>query len=126
MDKLHAIYIKKLNVKMEMGENWKEVKDKEGKEVILLFSNDDGTPYRPDTVTQFWNRFMIRNEKKIKRIRFHDLRHSSASYILSEGVNMKIVQKRLGHKNIKTTLNTYSHVTEKDDEKASDVFDELL
>ncbi|MGG0891653.1 site-specific integrase [Cytobacillus horneckiae] len=126
MDKLYTFYIKKLNVKMEMGDNWRRIKDIEGKEVILLFSNDDGTPYRPDSVTQFWNRFMIRNKEKIKRIRFHDLRHSSASYILSEGVNMKVVQKRLGHKNIKTTLNTYSHITEKDDKKASDVLNELL
>lgn len=53
-------------------------------------------------------------------------RYSSASYILSQGVNMKIVQERLGHKNFKTTFNIYSHVTEEDDRKASDVFDELL
>ena len=65
---------------------------------------------------------MDRNQDKIKRIRFHDLRHSSASLILSEGVNMKIVQKRLGHKDIRTTLNMYSHITTADEQKASDVF----
>ena len=36
---------------------------------------------------------------------------------------MKIVQERLGHRNIKTTLNIYSHITQKDDETASEVFD---
>lgn len=125
MKEMHAYYIKKLSLRMEMANQWKGFKDIEGKKVTLLFSDEYGIPFRPDSVTQFWNRFMIRHPE-IKRIRFHDLRHSSASLILSEGVNMKVVQARLGHKNIKTTLNTYSHVTEKDDRKASDVFDSLL
>jgi len=62
---------------------------------------------------------MDHNQDKIKWNRFHDLRHSSASLILSEGVNMKIVQKRLGHKYIRTTLNMYSHITTEDEQKAS-------
>lgn len=126
MKKLHSFYVRKLNLKMEMANTWKGFEDADEKNVMLLFSDEYGIPLRPDTVTQFWNRFMLRHKDKIKRIRFHDLRHSSASLILSEGVNMKVVQKRLGHKNIKTTMNIYSHVTEKDDEKASDVFEELL
>jgi integrase len=39
---------------------------------------------------------------------------------------MKVVQKRLGHKDIQTTLNLYSHVTEEDDKKASNVFDKFM
>ncbi|RST59677.1 site-specific integrase [Siminovitchia terrae] len=126
MKEIHKSYVRKLNLKMEMGTQWKGFKGRDSKKVMLLFSDECGIPFRPDSVTQFWNRFMIRHNDKIKRIRFHDLRHSSASLILSEGVNMKVVQKRLGHKNIKTTLNIYSHVTEKDDEEASNVFDQLF
>lgn len=125
MDQIQKLYIKKLNLRMEMGNLWQGYED-EGKEVIFLFSNEYGKPYRPDSITQFWNRFTIRNEDKLRRIRFHDLRHSSATLLLSEGINMKVIQKRLGHKNIKTTLNLYSHVSEKDDEKASDIFDEFF
>jgi integrase len=43
-------------------------------------------------------------------IRFHDLRHTSATLLLSQGVHPKIVQERLGHSQISLTLDTYSHV----------------
>jgi integrase len=43
-------------------------------------------------------------------IRFHDLRHSAATILLSMGVPVKVVQEILGHSNITTTLNIYAHV----------------
>ena len=43
-------------------------------------------------------------------IRFHDLRHSAATLLLSEGVHPKVVQEILGHSEIGMTMNTYSHV----------------
>jgi len=42
-------------------------------------------------------------------IRFHDLRHTCATVLLSQGVNPKFVQELLGHADIKLTLGTYSH-----------------
>ncbi|MGE7545024.1 tyrosine-type recombinase/integrase [Sporosarcina newyorkensis] len=124
MKELHRYYIRQLNARMEVGKLWKGFKDIHEEEVMLFVCNEYGVPFQPNAVTRFWGRFMDRTE--LKRIRFQDLRHSSASLILSEGVNMKVLQKRLGHRNIKTTLNIYSHITEKDDEKASDVFNDLL
>lgn len=47
---------------------------------------------------------------KVPQIRFHDLRHTCATLLLSEGVHPKVVQERLGHSRIATTLDTYSHV----------------
>ena len=46
----------------------------------------------------------------VPRIRMHDLRHGWATYALRGGVHPKVVQERLGHTNIKITLDTYSHV----------------
>ena len=43
-------------------------------------------------------------------IRFHDLRHSAATLLLSLGVHPKVVQELLGHSQISVTLDTYSHV----------------
>jgi integrase len=43
-------------------------------------------------------------------IRFHDLRHSTASLLLSKGVHPKVVQEILGHSEISMTLDTYSHI----------------
>ncbi len=47
---------------------------------------------------------------KVKRIRIHDLRHSHASLLIEQGIQPNIVQHRLGHEKIETTLNTYSHL----------------
>lgn len=124
MKRLHAYYVKQLNIKMEMRNLWKGFKDYTGKEVMLFVADDYGYPFQPNAYTRFWGRFMKRTD--IKKIRLHDLRHSSASTMLSEGVNMKVIQKRLGHKNIKTTLNTYSHVSTEEDQKAADVFGKYL
>ena len=43
-------------------------------------------------------------------MRFHDLRHSAATFLLSMGVHPKVVQEILGHSNISMTMDTYSHV----------------
>jgi len=44
-------------------------------------------------------------------VRFHDLRHSHATMLLSQGVHPKIVSERLGHSQIAVTMDLYSHVS---------------
>ena len=61
----------------------------------------------------------------LPRIKFHDLRHTHATLLLSQGVDIKTIQKRLGHSDISTTLNVYAHSIEELDKKASQVFDTL-
>ena len=46
----------------------------------------------------------------LHRVRFHDLRHSAATLLLSLGVHSKVVQELLGHSQISVTLDTYSHI----------------
>ncbi len=46
----------------------------------------------------------------IKGVRFHDLRHTHASLLLREGVNLKVVSERLGHSSIQITADLHSHV----------------
>ena len=46
----------------------------------------------------------------VPHVRFHDLRHSAATILLSMGVNVKIVQEMLGHSRVGMTLDVYSHV----------------
>lgn len=55
---------------------------------------------------------MDRGSKKsgVKRIRIHDLRHSHASLLIEMGISPLLIQERLGHENIETTLQTYSHL----------------
>jgi integrase len=49
----------------------------------------------------------------LKQIQLHDLRHSAASLLLEEGVDLKTIQERLGHKKYQTTADIYAHISEK-------------
>ena len=57
---------------------------------------------------------------------FHALRHTHATKLIESGVNVKSVQTRLGHKNITTTLNTYTHHTDIMDQEAADIFESVV
>ena len=46
----------------------------------------------------------------LRKIRFHDLRHSRASLLLTNGVSMKQIQEWLGHSDFSTTANVYAHL----------------
>ncbi len=46
----------------------------------------------------------------LRKVRFHDLRHSYASALISKGENPKFVQRQLGHANIQITMDTYGHL----------------
>lgn len=89
-----------------------------------VFSVKDGNPKIP------WELSCKRFKTVCKRAgveprRFHDLRHTHATVLLSAGVHPKIVQERLGHSSIKTTIDTYSHLIPTMQKEAVDVFDRL-
>ncbi len=67
-----------------------------------------GNLYSPQTVTDNFSSILKRNG--LRHIRFHDLRHSCASLLLANGVSMKDIQAWLGHSDISTTANIYSHL----------------
>lgn len=60
----------------------------------------------------------------LPKIRLHDLRHSCTSYLISNGIPIVAVSKRLGHANVTQTLNTYSHMLPSDSAKILGLFDE--
>ena len=62
----------------------------------------------------------------LPQIRFHDLRHTAATLMLSGGVHPKIVQEILGHAQITMTLDTYSHVLPGMQEKAVKAMNDVL
>jgi len=73
-----------------------------------VFSNIDGTPMDPGTLTH--NFAKIARRAGLSGVRFHDLRHTFASLMLLAGVHPKIVSEMLGHSGVALTLDTYSHV----------------
>ena len=68
----------------------------------------DGRPIYPEYVTQLFKK--LQKKAGLPECRFHDLRHLCASIMLMQGVNVKVAQEHLGHKDITTTMNIYSHV----------------
>ena len=90
----------------------------------LVFSQIDGNPMLPNTVTHAWIKLVRRTG--IKVIRLHDARHTHASLMLKQGAHPKVVQERLGHASIQVTLDTYSHVAPGLQEAAAKRFDEAF
>lgn len=91
----------------------------------LVCARADGEPLQPRSLTHEFSVLMARM-KNIPRVRFHDLRHSAATQLLALGVHPKIVQERLGHTTITTTLDLYSHVVEGMQEEAAAKLDAAL
>ncbi len=60
-----------------------------------------------------------------KRPRIHDLRHTHASWLIAEGVNLVAVQRRLGHESIQTTIDRYGHLADEADDHINAALDRL-
>ncbi|MBE3585412.1 MAG: tyrosine-type recombinase/integrase [Thermoanaerobacter sp.] len=73
-----------------------------------MFCTDRGLPLYHSGVRNALTRLVRR--AKVKPIRFHDIRHTHATFLLKKGVHPKVVAERLGHASVKITLDTYSHV----------------
>ncbi len=79
-----------------------------------VFGDDDGYLRSPDAMTSRWDRRMNWLTKKydsMHRVTIKGLRHTHATLLLELGEHPKVVQERLGHSTITTTMNIYSHVT---------------
>jgi integrase len=62
----------------------------------------------------------------LSQIRFHDLRHSCATLLLSQGVHVKLVQELLGHSSVAMTIDRYSHVLPSMGEQTANAMDSVL
>src|SRR5258707_14506442 len=73
-----------------------------------VFCTLHGTHLNPNHVVEEFKKLL--NRAGLPDIRFHDLRHSAATLILTAGVHPKVVQEILGHTQISMTMDIYSHV----------------
>jgi integrase len=68
----------------------------------------DGSPLQPNSLTHAFTDFL--EDRGLKRVRLHDLRHSHATHMLAAGIHPKVASERLGHSKVGITLDLYSHV----------------
>ena len=89
-----------------------------------VFADVMGNLFNPKTLTAVFSRLL--EKAGLRHIRFHDLRHSCASLLLANDVPMKQIQEWLGHSDISTTANIYSHLDYKSKITSANVMDNIL
>jgi integrase len=70
----------------------------------------EGRPHHAATISRAFQDALVR--AKLPKVRFHDLRHSAATFLLAQGFTLEDVKNLLGHSSIVLTSNTYGHVLE--------------
>jgi integrase len=83
----------------------------------LLFADVEGGPLSPTAVSTAWADFA--ESVGIPAVTFHALRHTHASQLIDQGVDIVTISKRLGHAKPDVTLRVYAHLFQKDDAKAA-------
>jgi integrase len=83
----------------------------------LLFADIEGRPLSPTAVSTAWADFA--ESVGIPAVTFHALRHTHASQLIDQGVDIVTISKRLGHAKPDVTLRVYAHLFQKDDAKAA-------
>ena len=74
----------------------------------LVFAQEDGTPVDKKSDYDYWCALL--KETGVRHIRLHGARQTAATLLLSEGIHPRVVMELLGHRQMRTTTDTYSHV----------------
>ncbi|CAM3464758.1 site-specific integrase [Brevibacillus invocatus] len=118
IDQLKEYYLYARKVRLQMGDKWA------GENHFFVFCNPDGKPFHPETPYLHFRRFLKKNG--LRYIRFHALRHTSATWLISQGVHAKVISERLGHASITTTMNVYGHALQTADKEAANKFNSII
>jgi integrase len=97
---LAAHHARQTQARATAGDAWRDTG--------LVFANTLGGPLDPSTINR--NLHKICDTAHIRRIRFHDLRHSCATLLLEQGVELVVIKDLLGHARISITADLYAHV----------------
>ena len=89
-----------------------------------LFVQDNGKPMHPDTVSKWFGKFIRKIGLPV--INFHGIRHTNATLLISQNVDVAVVAARLGHAQISTTFNFYVHPLASHNRSAGLVLQNLL
>ena len=100
-----------------MGEDYQDLD--------LIFATPKGTPLDQKNVVhrQFYSAL---ESAGLRRIRFHDLRHTCASLLINQGISPKYIQRQLRHASIDTTFDRYGHLFPETSQEATQKLDAVL
>lgn len=114
MLKKYSIHQKEL--KLKLGTAWNDNTD-------YIFTHEDGTPLHPHRAYTWFTNFIRKNNLKV--ISFHQLRHTNASLLIADGIDIVTLSGRLGHADKNVTWNTYSHIIKAKEKKAANTMDKF-
>lgn len=107
---LQRYHVQQLQNRLLCGDRWHETG--------YVFTRDDGQAIMPDSVTDWLNKFS--RENNLPHIHPHAFRHTAASMMISEGIDLVTTAHELGHNNATTTASIYAHQIEQAQAKATE------
>jgi len=124
-----AVVLSPRTIEMLQEHRWRQLKEHQSlgdefQDSGLVFATPLSSPVDASNLRRMWNKLV--KETGLTGLRFHDLRHSHATFLIKEGFNPKVVSERLGHANVGITLNTYTHLLAADQAEAAAFMDRLM
>ena len=141
MDLLREWKKRQRELYMQLGTQWKGKRGKSYDENFIFIQCDTGLMMYLDTPAKKFRQTIARYNEMIDRlieekkaiqtdrlpvIRFHDLRHTSATLLIAEGVDIETISHRMGHAHASTTLDIYGHPLPDRDEQAAATLEKLF
>jgi integrase len=102
--------------RLAVGDQWEDCDQ--------LFTQWNVKPAHPDTITKWFEDFIKQTD--LPQIHLHSLRHTNATLMIAGGEDIRTVSKRLGHAQVTTTVNTYTHAIQSADAKAAETLENIL
>lgn len=90
----------------------------------LVIIRSDGTHDSPNNLTKRWNNFL--KDNNIRHLKLHGLRHTCATMLLENNVDIKTISNRLGHADTTLVLTTYGHSLDRMGKAAADTMDSIM
>lgn len=102
--------------RLKVGDQWED-HDR-------IFTKWNGTPIFPSTPSKWFKK--IREKYNLPDLKFHELRHTNASLLIAQGVDIRTISGRLGHSKTSITTYVYGHMLKKPDREAADKLEDLF
>ena len=107
------------DMRTKVGDAWEGTPEDD-----RIFTNEVGRPLFPTSITQWMGKFIKRTGLPSSSV--HSLRHTYASLLIAEGTPLVVVSSNLGHAQVSTTNDIYSHVIASAEAKAAQVTDKFM
>lgn len=125
--------IEQAKYKLSIGDQWIETLDEEGKPLNFVYTQENGKQMYIDTpskrfvkLIEDYNKLVDTDEEKLPRITLHGLRHTHATLLIANNAEINSVSGRLGHADITTTLDVYTHYLRERDKVPTEIMEQYI